>query len=164
LRKSQVKLIWRHPYVVKTIKWRNLISKSPQVWLKKTLTNPKVGGTPGTFSRHQGWKSLIYGVYEGFRQTLLGYGGLVLGPSQFQVKKSVVHFKSDLKVIILLPLPRYFPPWFSQNPWYALCILAQFQQRSTYSFYACRSQKRKKIMTTWLSSYAFGICTHKSCT
>ncbi len=123
MRKSQVKLIWRHPYVVKTIKWRNLISKSPQVWLKKTLANPKVGGTPGTFSRHQDWKSLIYAVYEGFRQTLLGYGGLVLGPSQFQVKKSVVHFKSDLKVIILLHLPRYFPPWFSQNPWYALCII-----------------------------------------
>jgi len=28
--------------------------------------------------------------------------------------------------------------------------------------YACRSQKRKKILTTWLNFYAFGICAHKS--
>jgi len=34
----------------------------------------------------------------------------------------------------------------------------------TYSFYACRSQKRKMILTTWLSSYAFGIYERKSCT
>ncbi len=35
----------------------------------------------------------------------------------------------------------------------------QFHQCSTYSFYAHRSQKRKKILMTWLSSYAFGIST-----
>ncbi len=27
-------------------------------------------------------------------------------------------------------------------------IYGQFHQRSTYSFYACRSQKRKKTLTT----------------
>ncbi len=51
---------WRHPYVVKIITWGTLICKSPQVWLR-TLANPKVGGTPGTFSRHPGWESLAYG-------------------------------------------------------------------------------------------------------
>ncbi len=36
-------------------------------------------------------------------------------------------------------------------------IRCQFHQCSTYSFYARRSQKRKKILMTWLSFYAFGI-------
>jgi len=40
----------------------------------------------------------------------------------------------------------------------------RFHQHSTYSFYARRSQKRKKILTSWLSSYAFGIYEPKSCT
>jgi len=35
-------------------------------------------------------------------------------------------------------------------------IWAQFHHLSTYSFYACRSQKRKKILTAWLSYYALG--------
>ncbi len=47
--------------MVKIITWGNLICKSPQVWLR-TLANPKVGGTPGTFSRHPGWESLPYRV------------------------------------------------------------------------------------------------------
>jgi hypothetical protein len=50
---------WRHPYVVQTTTWGTLICKSPQVWLR-TLANPKVGGTPATFSRHPGWESLLY--------------------------------------------------------------------------------------------------------
>jgi len=41
---------------------------------------------------------------------------------------------------------------------------AQFHQRSMYSFYACRSQKRKKILMTWLSLYAFGLRACQSCT
>ncbi len=40
----------------------------------------------------------------------------------------------------------------------------QFPQRFTYSFYARRSQKRKKILTTWLSYYALGNYGRKSCT
>jgi len=54
---------WRHPYVVQTITWGTLICKSAQVWLR-AIPNPKVGGTPGTFSRHPsvprhpGWESL----------------------------------------------------------------------------------------------------------
>ncbi len=38
----------------------------------------------------------------------------------------------------------------------------QFQQHFTSSFYICRSQKRKMILTTWLNFYAFGICGCKS--
>ncbi len=36
-------------------------------------------------------------------------------------------------------------------------------QRSTYSFCARRSQKRKKILRIWLNSYAFGSYDRKSC-
>jgi len=39
---------------------------------------------------------------------------------------------------------------------------AQFHQRSTYSFYACRSQKRKKILTTWLTLTLLGTTCVKS--
>jgi len=39
----------------------------------------------------------------------------------------------------------------------------QFHQRSTSRFCASRSQKRKKIRTTWLNSQAFGIYERKSC-
>jgi len=42
-------------------------------------------------------------------------------------------------------------------------IWAQFHQHSTYSFYACRSQKRQTTLLTWLSFCAFGICVRKSC-
>jgi len=35
-------------------------------------------------------------------------------------------------------------------------IRAKFHQRSTYSFYARRSQKRKKILTTWLTCTLLG--------
>ncbi len=57
--------------------------------------------------------------------------------------------------------------YLAQKFWRKTCLSnvdeigtrAQFHQRSTYSFYACRSQKRKKILMTWLSSYAFGIST-----
>ncbi len=45
----------------------------------------------------------------------------------------------------------------------SLAARAQFHQHSTYSFYACRPQKRKKILTTWLKSYAFGSYRRKSC-
>ncbi len=41
---------------------------------------------------------------------------------------------------------------------------AQFHQRATYSFCARRSQKHKKILTTWLNSYASGTYECKSCT
>jgi len=41
-------------------------------------------------------------------------------------------------------------------------VWAQFHQRSTYSFYLCRSQKHKKILTTWLSSYALGSYGRKA--
>ncbi len=37
--------------------------------------------------------------------------------------------------------------------------MGRFHRCSTYSFYAHRSQKRKKILMTWLSSYAFRIST-----
>ncbi len=40
----------------------------------------------------------------------------------------------------------------------------QFHQRSTYSFYARRFLKRKKILRIWLNSYAFRIYVSKSCT
>ncbi len=42
--------------------------------------------------------------------------------------------------------------------------VGQFHQRSMYSFYARRSQKRKKILTTWLRSYALGSYVRKSFT
>ena len=45
-----------------------------------------------------------------------------------------------------------------------MLIRCQFHQRSTCSFYAHGSQKRKMILTTKLKYYAFGICTGKSCT
>jgi len=42
---------------------------------------------------------------------------------------------------------------------------AQFHQRTTYCFYARRSQKHKKILLTWVSIFcAFGIYVRKSCT
>jgi len=41
---------------------------------------------------------------------------------------------------------------------------AQFHQLSMYTFYASRSQKCKKILTTWLSYYALGSYGHKRCT
>jgi len=44
------------------------------------------------------------------------------------------------------------PTTFTSCLWQS--IRCQFQQRSMSSFYACRSQKCKKILTTWLSSYA----------
>ncbi len=41
----------------------------------------------------------------------------------------------------------------------------QFHQRSTYSFYTCRSQKYQTTLPIWLSFFcAFGICKCKSCT
>jgi len=50
----------------------------------------------------------------------------------------------------------YFWNWlfqFISPPSLSLSLSwAQFHQHSTYSFYTCRSQKRKKILTTWLSS------------
>jgi len=46
----------------------------------------------------------------------------------------------------------------------AFNIWCQFHQRSTSSFCASRSQKRKKILTTWLNYYAFGSNGRKSCT
>jgi len=42
------------------------------------------------------------------------------------------------------------------DPW------AQFHQRSTYSFYTRRSQKRKKILTTWLTLSLLGTTCVKS--
>jgi hypothetical protein len=41
---------------------------------------------------------------------------------------------------------------------------AQFHQRSMYSFYARRSQKRKKDSQVVNLFYTFGICERKSCT
>ncbi len=41
---------------------------------------------------------------------------------------------------------------------------AQFHQSSRYSFYASRSQKRKKDSQVVILFYAFGIYQHKSCT
>jgi len=38
----------------------------------------------------------------------------------------------------------------------------QFHQHFTQSFYACRFQKCKKILMTWLNFYAFKIWVHKS--
>jgi len=38
----------------------------------------------------------------------------------------------------------------------------QFHQHFTNSFYECRSQKCKKMLTTWLNCYAFMICARKS--
>jgi len=43
-----------------------------------------------------------------------------------------------------------------------LSVRAQFHQRSTYSFYARRSQKRKKILTTWLTLTLLGTTRVKS--
>jgi len=43
-------------------------------------------------------------------------------------------------------------------------IWAQFHQRSLYSFYAHRSQKRKKDSQVVNLFYAFGIYERKSCT
>ncbi len=40
---------------------------------------------------------------------------------------------------------------------------AQFHQRSMFSFYAHRSQKRKISVKSSVSFYAVGIRTHKSC-
>ena len=48
--------------------------------------------------------------------------------------------------------------YFSHEVW------AQFHQRSTYSFYACRSQKRKKDSQVVNHFYDFGIYEHKICT
>ncbi len=48
---------------------------------------------------------------------------------------------------------------FVQSQNWSRTFRARFHQCSTYSFYARRSQKRKKILMTWLSSYAFGIST-----
>jgi len=45
----------------------------------------------------------------------------------------------------------------------SLATRCQFHQRSTYSFYARSSQKHKKILSTWLSSYALGSYGRKSC-
>jgi len=57
------------------------------------------------------------------------------------------------------------PVWNSPRPvgWETL-ISRQFHQRSKSSFCASRSLKRKKILTTWLNSYAFGSYRRKSCT
>jgi len=43
-------------------------------------------------------------------------------------------------------------------------FMARFHQRSTYNFYACRSQKRKKDSQVVNLFYAFGIYKSKSCT
>jgi len=59
------------------------------------------------------------------------------------------------------PFPLQTRLWVCHRLWATRC---QFHQRSTYSFYAHRSQKRKKILTTWLSSYALGNYRRKSCT
>ena len=66
--------------------------------------------------------------------------------SQYEKKKEKKHFLSDHLIHFSL-----------------LRIRGQFHQRSTSSFYACRSQKRKK--DDWLDSLfcAFGIWERKSC-
>ncbi len=45
-----------------------------------------------------------------------------------------------------------------------LSTRCQFHQCSTSSFCASRFQKHKKILTTWLNSYAFGSYGRKNCT
>jgi hypothetical protein len=45
-----------------------------------------------------------------------------------------------------------------------VAIWGRFHQHFTYSFYARRSRKHKKILTTSLSSYTLGSYRHKSCT
>jgi len=52
--------------------------------------------------------------------------------------------------------------------WFLLFVAASqfqmsiFHQQFTQSFYARWSQEHKKILTTWLNFYAFGICACKS--
>ncbi len=42
--------------------------------------------------------------------------------------------------------------------WHKVSISSTFKR----SFYARKSRKHKKRLKTWLSFYAFGICSHKS--
>ncbi len=51
---------------------------------------------------------------------------------------------------------------WQRSPSQPTCL--EFHQRSMYSFYARRSQKRKKKLTFWLNSYTFGTYECKSCT
>jgi len=55
---------------------------------------------------------------------------------------------------------------FTKNTLNCCHIRAQFHQRSTYSFYARRSQKYKKYCygKSSVSFHSFGICGRKSCT
>jgi len=53
--------------------------------------------------------------------------------------------------------------WFAMNQM-PLVLWAQFHQRYTYCFYACRSQKRKKTVKLAVSFGAFGTYKCKSCT
>jgi len=55
----------------------------------------------------------------------------------------------------------HFP--FSFSAFWKSCsnTLSQFHQHFMCSFYPCRSQKHKKILTTWLNFYPLGIRAHK---
>jgi hypothetical protein len=81
----------------------------------------------------------------------------ILGPKRFGFRNA------DLGVTLVAGVVKYFVTRVAVRCKCKEVTQDQFHQHSMYSFYACRSQKRKNSVKLSVSFYAFGIRARKSC-